>query len=296
MVEFPFDLGKHLICQLAEIRAFRNVLAYQSVRVFVCTPLPKVVWACEVELGIESLGDLLMAGEFLSVVSRYRVYFVLIGQQRFDCRAGQRGGFFPSKPADQHQMRAPVVCRHDGPPAVLANHSVYLKFSKTLLLIYNRRPQRYVNPVLDEPPGPVLAIASSFTSTAMPEVTRQLVVATALLLPYPPVDCLRTYHLFPLQPEPAADLLRTVLAVDDEPSHGSFPLVGELQVVSPGLHPPFVLLLGQLPSVPMEASHIAVPANLTAHRACTDSDYFSDLPQTHLGLQQCFYRISLLPC
>ena len=56
-------------------------------------------------------------------------------------RAGQLGGFFPSKPANQHQMRAPVVRRHDGTPAVLANHSVYLKVSKTLLLIYNRRPQ-----------------------------------------------------------------------------------------------------------------------------------------------------------
>ena len=73
MVKFPFDLGKHLIRQLAEIRAFRDVLAYQPVRVFVCTPLPRVVWVCEVELSIESLRDLLMAGEFLSVVSRYRV-------------------------------------------------------------------------------------------------------------------------------------------------------------------------------------------------------------------------------
>ena len=73
MVKFPFDLGKHLIRQFAEIRAFRNVLVYQSVRVFVCTPLPRVVWACDVELGIESLRDFLMAGELLSVVSRYRV-------------------------------------------------------------------------------------------------------------------------------------------------------------------------------------------------------------------------------
>ena len=30
MVKFPFDLGKHLICQLAEVRSFRNVLAYQT--------------------------------------------------------------------------------------------------------------------------------------------------------------------------------------------------------------------------------------------------------------------------
>ena len=81
MVEIPFDLGKHLICQLAEVRSFRNVLAYQSVRVFGCAPLPRVVWACEVELAIESLRDLLMAGEFLSVVSRYRVYFGLTAKR-----------------------------------------------------------------------------------------------------------------------------------------------------------------------------------------------------------------------
>ena len=130
----------------------------------------------------------------------------------------------------------------------------------------------------------------------MPEATRQLVIAPALLLPDPPVDRLRTYHLFPLQPEPAANLLRTVLAVDDEPSHGSFPLVGELQVVSPGLHPPFVLLLGQLPSIPMVATTVAVPANLTAHRACTDSNHFPYFPQAHRCLQQRLNRISLLPC
>ena len=78
MVQFPFYLGKHLISQLAEVRSFRNVLAYQPVRVFVCATLPGMVWACEVELGIESLRNLLMTGEFLSVVSRYRMYLVLI--------------------------------------------------------------------------------------------------------------------------------------------------------------------------------------------------------------------------
>ena len=35
----------HLICQLAEVRAFRDVLAYQPVRVLVCATLPGVVWA-----------------------------------------------------------------------------------------------------------------------------------------------------------------------------------------------------------------------------------------------------------
>ena len=52
-------------------------------------------------------------------------------------------------------MRAPIVRRHDGTLVVPANHRVYLKVSKTLLLIYDRRPQRYVNPVLDDPPGSV---------------------------------------------------------------------------------------------------------------------------------------------
>ena len=64
---------------------------------------------------------------------------------------------------------------------------------------------------------------------------KHLVVAPALLLPDPTVDCLR----IPFQPETAADLLRAVLAVDDEPSHGPFHLVGVLQVVSSCLHPSF---------------------------------------------------------
>ena len=83
-------------------------------------------------------------------------------------------------------------------------------------------------------------------------------IPPALLLPDPTVNSLRTHHLFPL-------------------------------------HPPFVFLLGQLPSVPMVATHIAVPANLTAHRACTDSNHFLYLPQAHLRLQQHLYCISLLP-
>ena len=79
MVQFPFDLGKHLIGQLAEVRSFRDVLAYQPVCVFVCATLPGVVRTGKVELGIESLRDLLVACEFFSVVSRYRVDFVFIG-------------------------------------------------------------------------------------------------------------------------------------------------------------------------------------------------------------------------
>ena len=203
------------------------------------------------------------------------------------------GGFFPSKPADQHQMRAPVVCRHDGTLVVPASHRIYLKVSKTLLLIYNRRPQRYVNPVLDNSPGTVQAVTSSLPSTAVPEVTSHLVIAPALLLPNPTIDGLCAYHLFPLRTEPPANLLRTVLAVDDEPSDGSLHIISELQVVSPVFHPPFVFFLSQLPSVPMVSSHVAVPPDLTAHRACTDPDHFSYLPEAHRRLQEPFHSIKV---
>ena len=57
---------------------------------------------------------------------------------------------------------------------------------------------------------------------------------------------------------------RNVLAVDDEPPHGPLHLVSELQVVSPDLHPPFVLLLGQLPSVPMVADSKVIPSGFKA--------------------------------
>ena len=79
MVQFPFDLGKHLIGQLAEVRTSRDVLAYQSVRIFVCATFPGVVRTGKVELDIESLRDFLVAYELFSVVSRYRIDFVFIG-------------------------------------------------------------------------------------------------------------------------------------------------------------------------------------------------------------------------
>lgn len=78
MVQFQFDLGKHLIGQLAEVRSFRDVLAYQPVRVFVCATFSGVIRTGKVELGIESLRNLLVACKFFSVVSRYRMYLVLI--------------------------------------------------------------------------------------------------------------------------------------------------------------------------------------------------------------------------
>ena len=74
VVQFPLNLLNHLIRQFAEIRTLRDVLANQTVCIFVCAPLPGVVRTCEIELGIESLRNLLMAGEFLPVVSRYRMY------------------------------------------------------------------------------------------------------------------------------------------------------------------------------------------------------------------------------
>ena len=40
------------------------------------------------------------------------------------------GGFFPSKPADQHQMRAPIVCRHDGHASILQKPMLFYKVSR----------------------------------------------------------------------------------------------------------------------------------------------------------------------
>ena len=60
----------------------------------------------EIELRIESFRNLLVTGKFLSIVSRYCMYLVLVWQQRLYRLAGQRGGFFPFKPAYQHEVRA----------------------------------------------------------------------------------------------------------------------------------------------------------------------------------------------
>ena len=129
----------------------------------------------------------------------------------------------------------------------------------------------------------------------MPEVTSHLVITTALLLSDPTVDGLCADHLFSLQLETPTDLLRTVVVVDDEPSNGTFHLIGEFQVVSPRLYPSLILLLCRFPLVTVITTHIDVPPNLTAHRSGTDPDYFSHLPLAHRCLQRRRYRISLLP-
>ncbi len=109
MVNTSFYFSQHFVSQFAEVRPFRDLLAYQPVCVLVCTSLPGVVRACEVELSFESLRDLLVAGEFLTVISSYQMYLNLveacasIAVQASLCMS-----------ADQHQMRTPVVCHYDG--------------------------------------------------------------------------------------------------------------------------------------------------------------------------------------
>ena len=89
----PFDLRNHLVCQLTEIRTLRDVLPHQPIYVLIGASFPGVVRSREIELSIESFRNLLVTGEFLSVVSRYCVYLVLVWQQRLYRRAGQRDGF-----------------------------------------------------------------------------------------------------------------------------------------------------------------------------------------------------------
>lgn len=56
MVMFPFNLSKHVIRQPAEVRAFRDVLMYQSVCVFIRA----MVRTCEIILGSEPFRNLLV--------------------------------------------------------------------------------------------------------------------------------------------------------------------------------------------------------------------------------------------
>lgn len=103
-------------------------------------------WYGRAKLGIKPFHDLLLTGEFISVLSRYPTYLVLVGYQSFSCRASQRSGSFSYKPADQHKMRTSVVCCHDTPPCgscQSSNHRVYQKVRMLLfisfwLYLYNR--------------------------------------------------------------------------------------------------------------------------------------------------------------
>lgn len=88
-------------------------------------------WYGRAKFGIKPFHDLLLTGEFISVLSRYPTYLVLVGYQSFSCRASQRSGSFSYKPADQHKMRTSVVCCHDTPLVVPANHPIIVYIKKS---------------------------------------------------------------------------------------------------------------------------------------------------------------------
>jgi hypothetical protein len=61
------------LCDLAlgenfEVRSFWKVLSYQAVGILIQATFPCMIWGCEVEPGGEVFGDLLVIGEFFSVV------------------------------------------------------------------------------------------------------------------------------------------------------------------------------------------------------------------------------------
>ena len=68
VVQVGHDVLYVFLVDLTEIGSLREVRANQAMGVFVQAPLPRVVWVCEVPLGIQCFADLLMPSELLPVV------------------------------------------------------------------------------------------------------------------------------------------------------------------------------------------------------------------------------------
>ncbi len=70
MVQAIHDMSDLLISDGREVPAPGQVLANQSVGVFVQSPLPGSIGPGEVELGLKRGGNRAMTGEFFAVVER----------------------------------------------------------------------------------------------------------------------------------------------------------------------------------------------------------------------------------
>ena len=78
------------MCEGVEIGALGQVLTNESIGVLVESAFPRVIGVDEAALGVESLGDKLMAGELLAVVIGECVNKV--GMRSQCCEQGVRDG------------------------------------------------------------------------------------------------------------------------------------------------------------------------------------------------------------
>lgn len=68
VIEFLFYFLDELVRDGREVRGLREVLSYKPVYIFVGPSLPTVIRPCKEEIDVEIFGDLLVQGEFFSVV------------------------------------------------------------------------------------------------------------------------------------------------------------------------------------------------------------------------------------
>ena len=94
-VKFELNRVYEFIGEVTENRPFWDVLAYKLVGVLDQAFLPGGIRVCEIDFGIQFLGNALMLGEFRSVVGGDGVHHGLVGQQQVDDGVGHRFRVFP---------------------------------------------------------------------------------------------------------------------------------------------------------------------------------------------------------
>ena len=101
---------------------------------------------------------------------------LFVWRQRLYCCFCKRGGFFPFKPTDQHELYASVVCRHYGSLMVLTYHRIYFKVAEATLFVYYLRPVLNTDAVLDYASGPVCGSSFRILATLTPTSLQQPII------------------------------------------------------------------------------------------------------------------------
>ncbi len=190
-----------------EVRALRQILAQQPVRVFVQPPLPGVVRAGEEKGRFQRLRHRRVTGELLAVVGGDRVHRSVERTEHVDHRFPDHIRFPAVNPLEKRVFLGPVHKGHHRAAMRLSDHRVRLPVADALLRLHLLRALGDVHPAGDVTPARVAAALPVRLLSTPPEVLPEPAAVPAVG-PDAVVNPLPARHPRVLQPQPAGNPFR----------------------------------------------------------------------------------------
>jgi len=198
VVQFVHDGAKVAPGHSGEVRSLREILPNQAIAVFVCSPLPRSVGMCKVELRPQCLGDGAMFGKLPPVVRGQRVNMPGQRPQKAHDSLADCIGAFARHLSNHRQAGLSLAQGNQRPLVVFADDGVKFPVSQATTALNNGGTFVNKNPAWQLTPAAVAPIALPALLAAA-KVQMQITPETLVMA---------NVALNPLVADPAKPLLR----------------------------------------------------------------------------------------